>query len=176
MSIDRNTESDNPLSRLQVLTCQKIRRKLTATEFLDMRTGEILDANTVQKMGARTIRPEARARREAKLNSLRKESRAFADFILKFRDSHCKFLVSLDEVVKMYSRLHGQAPEHVRRYFASLTKAGILEADQTLHEDFMIHNPAAGKTTAKGDRFRAYCVFDRMQARNLIKSGESSTY
>jgi hypothetical protein len=166
MSIDQSIESDNQLSHLLVLTCKKIRGKLTATEFLNMRTGEILDANTVQKMGVRAIRPEARARREAKLNSLRKEPRAFADFILKFRDSHCKFLINLDEVVQMYSRLYGQTPEHVRRYFSSLTKAGILEADRTLHEDFMIHNPAAGKAAAKGDRSRAYCIYDRQRLRN----------
>ena len=154
-----------PLDHLQILTVAKIRRKPTVTEFIDTMTGEIIDAKTAQKMGVRSIRPDARVRREAKMKSLRKEPRAFAEFILKFRDGRCKFLVGLSELVSLYARMTGKAAEHVRRYLPRLAKAGILEDDHTLNEDFMIHNPTAGKAAAKGDAFRASCIFGRLRAR-----------
>ncbi|WP_442770591.1 hypothetical protein [Zoogloea ramigera] len=155
-----------PFDHLQILTLAKVRRKLTVTEFMDTRTGEIIDAKTAQKMGVRSIRPDASVRRKAKMNSLRKEPRAFAEFILKFRDRRCKFLVGLSELVSLYARMTGKATEHVRRYLPSLAKAGILEDDHALNEDFMIHNPAAGKTAAKGDAFRASCIFSALLIRH----------
>lgn len=153
-----------PLDHLQILTVAKIRRKPTVTEFIDTMTGEIIDAKTAQKMGVRSIRPDARVRREAKMDSLRPEPRAFAEFILKFRDGRCKFLVGLSELVALYARMTGKAAEHVRRYLPRLAKAGILEDDHTLNEDFMIHNPTAGKAAAKGDAFRASCIAGRLRA------------
>ncbi len=153
-----------PLDHLQILTVAKIRRKPTVTEFIDTMTGEIIDAKTAQKMGVRSIRPDARVRREAKMKSLRKEPRAFAEFILKFRDGRCKFLVGLSELVSLYARMTEKAAEHVRRYLPSLAKAGILEDDHALNEDFMLHNPTAGKAAAKGDAFRASCIAGRLRA------------
>lgn len=155
----------SPFDHLQILTLAKIRRKPTVTEFIDTRTGEIIDAKTAQKMGVRSIRPDARIRREAKMDSLRTEPRAFAEFILKFRDGRCKFLVGLSELVSLYARMTGKAAEHVRRYLPRLAKSGILEDDHTLNEDFMIHNPTAGKAAAKGDAFRASCRFSALSMR-----------
>jgi hypothetical protein len=158
-------ELGTPFDHLQILTCAKVRRRPTVTEFIDTRTGEIIDARAAQKMGVRSIRPDARIRRESKMNSLRKEPRAFAEFILKFRDGRCKFLAGLPELVTHYARMTGKAAEHVRRYLPSLTKAGVLDNDHALNEDFMIHNPTAGKTAAKGDAFRASCLLGRLRAR-----------
>ncbi len=59
----------------------------------------------------------------------------------------------------------GKAAERVRRYLPRLAKAGIIEDDHTLNEDLMIHNPTAGKAAAKGDAFRASCIFGRLRAR-----------
>ncbi len=154
-----------PFDHLQILTIAKIRRKPTVTEFIDTRTGEIIDAQTAHKMGVRSIRPDATVRRESKMNSLRKEPRAFAEFILKFRDGRCKFLVGLSELVSLYARMTGKATEHVRRYLPRLAKAGILGDDHALDDDFMIHNPQEGKAAAKGDVFRASCVFGRLKVR-----------
>lgn len=154
-----------PFDHLQILTVTRIRRKPTVTEFVDMRTGEIIDARAAQKMGVRSIRPDARIRREAKMDSLRTEPRAFAEFILKFRDGRCKFLVGLSELVSLYARMTEKAAEHVRRYLPRLAKSGILEDDHTLNEDFMIHNPTAGKAAAKGDAFRALCRFGVLTVR-----------
>lgn len=167
---DPAPEDGNILSNLRILSFTPSKRKPMVTEYVDVETGEIIDAKTAQKMGVRTIRPDARVRREAKLGSLRKEPRAFARFLLRFRDSHCKLLVGLDEVVLMYGHLKGMRPENVRRYFPSLIKAGVLDDDLTLNEDFMIHNPTAGRKTAKGDRFRAGSIFDGLLARDRLKA------
>lgn len=160
MHLHQDPEAANVIPRLSILTVKTVRRKTLVTEYVDVTTGEIFTAEKAQTMGVRSIRPDAKGRREKKLNQLRGEPRKFADFLLRFRDRRCKFLVTIDTLVGWYSKLTEKKAHHVRRYFAALIKAGILDPDLMLNEDFMINNPFAGKESAKGDTFRAYNVFD----------------
>lgn len=165
MHLFQDPEVKKTIGNLAILTVRGSRRKPLVTEYIDLATGEVIDAESAQRLGVRSIRPDAMLRRYKKLDSLRKEPREFANFLLKFRDGRCKFLMPIDTIVDWYSKLTGKELHHVRRYFQTLVNAEILDADQVLNEDFMIHNPCAGKGVAKGDLFRAYNIFDQMMLR-----------
>lgn len=160
--LQHDQEVKKTVGNLAILTVMGSKRKPLVTEYVDVTTGEIYDAETAYKLGVRAIRPDAMMRRTKKLDSLRKEPREFANFLLKFRDGRCKFLVPLDTIISWYSKLTGKDTHHIRRYFPSLVKAEILDDDLMLNEDFMINNPNAGKAAAKGDLFRAHNIFDQM--------------
>lgn len=171
MHLHHDPEVRKTIGNLAILTVRGSKRKPLVTEYIDLATGEIIDAGTAQRLGVRSIRPDAMMRRIKKLDSLRKEPREFADFLLKFRDSRCKFLVPVDTIVDWYSKLTGKETHNIRRYFPTLIKAEILDSDLMLNEDFMINNPTAGKGAAKGDLFRAYNVFDLMMLRKTKHLG-----
>lgn len=156
------------VENLAVFTTKRFRGKLTVTEYVDVTTGEILPAELVQKMGVRVIRPDASLRRVKKLDSLRKEPREFADFILQFRDRLCGFLAPLDTLIGWYAQITGKQASHVRRYFRPLILAGVFDTASKLNEDFMIHNPFAGKKEAKGAECRAYNIFDSIRNRREV--------
>lgn len=160
--LQHDHEAKEAIANLAIFTVKGSKRKPLVTEYVDTTTGEIIPAQVAQRMGVRSIRPDAMMRRIKKLDSLRKEPRGFADFLLKFRDGRCKFLVPMDIIICWYSRLTGKRTDNILRYFPSLINAEVLDFDQVLNEDFMIHNPTAGKGAVKGDLFRACNTFDRM--------------
>lgn len=148
---------------LAILNTNKLTgMNLRVTEYVDLTTGEIVSAAQAKQSGVRSIRPNACRRRLEKLDSLRPEPRAFADFILKFRNDLCGFLVPLDELVHMYAYLTRKEPKNIRRYFLPLIGAGILEDDLVLNKDFAIHNPKAGREGASGHRCQADSIFVRL--------------
>lgn len=148
---------------LAVLSCRRFRGKLHVAEYLDMTTGEIIDAKTINALGMKAIRPEARQRREAKLNSLRKEVRQFAVFLLKFRSQLGGFLLPLDQLVRWYGTLEGKEAKHIRRYLPRLVDAGILDFDHKLNPDLMWYDPEVGRAGVRGETFRAYRIFDELR-------------
>lgn len=163
--LQHEQEVKKAISNLAIFTVKGTKRKPLVAEYVDVTTGEIIDAETAYKMGVRAIRPDAMKQRLMKLDSLRREPREFANFLLKFRDDRCKFLVPMVSIVSWYSKLTGMETRNIRRYFPCLIKAQILDSDLMLNEDFMINNPNAGKAAAKGDLFRAYNVFDLMMVK-----------
>lgn len=169
MDLYQDPEIRKAVSNLAILSCKTSRSKPTVLEYVDLATGEIIDAHAVKKLGVRVIKPDARIRRRKKLDSLRRESREFAEFLLKFRDSHCKFLVPLETLIYFYSKLTGKETRNIKRYFPSLIIAGVLDSDLMLNEDFMINNPLAGSGVAKGDKFLAYNTFDRITLRRKAR-------
>lgn len=169
---DYDGTAENQLSSLAVLSCNRRGSKLYVTEYLDLATGEILNAEEASKRGVTSIRPDAMMRRTRKLGNLRVEPKRFAQFLLKFRDQQCGFLVGVDTLVKWYSRLTGMAAKNIRRYFDALTKAGILEPDHVLNKDFMVRNPRAGKGEALGATFKASCLFSLM----LLRSEQTAQF
>lgn len=168
------TQHSPQIEHLAVFTTKTFRGKLQVVEYVDVTTGEILPAEVVQKMGVRSIRPDASHRRLKKLDALRKEPREFADFLLQFRNQRCGFLLPLEGIVDWYATMTRKQPNHVRRYFVPLAQAGILDTDQMLHKDFMIHNPRAGKEQAQGERLRAYNILDSI--RKKYETGNPSTF
>ena len=136
---------------LAILSCHRFRGKLHVVDYVDITSGEIIDAKTIQAQGMKVIRPEARRRREEKLNSLRKEVRNFAVFLLKFRSQLGGLLIPLDGLVKWYGALEGKDAKHIRRYLPRLIDAGI-----------------------RGDTFRAYRIFDDLRSKKRAATFEQS--
>ncbi|MCE1243795.1 hypothetical protein [Oryzomicrobium sp.] len=161
-SYDGDGTTEDRLTDLVVLSCERRGSKLNVTEYLDLATGEVLNTEEARSRGVTSIRPDAMVRRERKLETLRVEPKRFAQFLLRFRDQRCGFLVGVDTLVKWYSRLTGMASKNIRRYFDALTKAGILDHDHVLDRDFMVRNPNAGKVEARGATFKASCMFSLM--------------
>lgn len=152
-------------SNLAILSCRFFRGKLHVTEYLDMKTGEIIEAKSISCMGMKAIRPDAMRRREDKLNSLRKEIREFVLFLLKFRNRLGGFLMPLDQLVKWYGKLEGKEAKHIRRYLPRLVDAGIIDFDYRLNPDFMRFDPEVGREGVRGETFTAYRIFDEMRLR-----------
>lgn len=160
----------NPQPSLVIFTVVVFRGKLRVSEYVDVDTGEIISASVATALGVRTIRPDAMQRRLIALDSLRREPRCFAEFLLKFRNQHGQFLVSIDELVGWYARLTDNKASNVRRYFKPLIAAGVLDDDLMLAKDFMILNPKSGKGAIKGGRFRAYRIFDGFRFKGLLET------
>ncbi|MDI3512776.1 MAG: hypothetical protein PWP40_5 [Rhodocyclaceae bacterium] len=159
---------------LAVLSCRRFRGKLHVAEYLDMTTGEIIDAKTINAQGMKAIRPEARQRREEKLNSLRKEVRHFAVFLLKFRSQVGGLLMPLDQLVKWYGTLEGKEAKHIRRYLPRLVEAGILDFDHRLNPDFMWYDSEVGRAGVRGETCRAYRIFDELRLKKRSWQPERS--
>lgn len=156
---------------LAILSCRHFRGKLHVTEYLDMKTGEIIEASSISRMGMKSIRPDAMRRRGDKLSSLRKEIRAFVLFLLKFRNRFGGFLMPLDLLIKWYGKLEGKEAKHIRRYLPRLVDAGILDFDHRLNPDFMRFDPEAGRDGVRGETFTAYRIFDELRLRALRDDG-----
>lgn len=147
------------LDDLQILTYQIVRGKLTVTEYLDASTGEILSAEEAKRLGLTVSRSEARAKRQRKLDALRVEVRAFALFVLAFRNRRSGLMVPLPQIVQWYAMLKRRQPQHVNRYIPRLIELGILESATLVHQDFMIHDRGIHIGDLKGEEFSAYVRF-----------------
>src|SRR5574338_967705 len=160
------------LEDLQILSSKRFRGKLHITEYVDITTGEIITAAEARKLGLKEIRPDSAVRREQKLNSLRKEVRKFAVFLLKHRSKAGGFLVDLDTLIQWYGYLEGKEAYHIRRYIPQLVSAGILDFDRMLNKDFMWFDADLDRASIRGNVFTAYRIFGNM----LVKRRESLQY
>jgi len=99
-------------------------------EYADMTTGEIIPAEelTIPTLDLRTKQAE----REAALNSLRPEVRAFAYFVLKFANKRRGITPGIDTLVRWYADLHARQAQHVRRHLPKLTEVGLLAGESLL--------------------------------------------
>lgn len=80
------------------------------------------------------------------LNSLRKEVREFALFVLAFTNQRRGVTPWIEQLVKWYAQLHGKRSSDVRRYVAQLEGSGIISESSLLGYLFQY----SGKnTTAK---------------------------
>ena len=130
--------------------------KIRVTEYIDLSTGEIIQK---ENTASREIRPDAMLERQRRLDSLREEVRAFAVFVLHFRNEACGFLVPMDTIKSWYSKYSGKRTDNINRYIQKLIEAGILENEIQLTKVFMLNNPNRSKKDALGDVFRAESKF-----------------
>ena len=143
--------------------------KIKVTEFVDMTTGEIISAEVARtKYSVGVIYPEARAKREVKLNSLRKEVRDFALFILKFRNNSGGFKVPFERLLEWYAKYTDKKISHIKRYIEPLTNAGIIDESEGIvfpHNDFSIQTKNPIRNSHKADPFSAGVIFSNLLAR-----------
>ena len=152
-------EQDFTTSKLFIYTYKfaKHSGRMHVVEYIDISTGEIIPK---EKLQIKEIRPEAMLERFRRLDTLRQEVRAFATFLLHFRNQACGFLVPIRTIVDLYSSITKKKPWHVRRYIPALIEHGILQDDITLDKIFMVNNPNRTSHNAKGDLVKAQIIRD----------------
>ena len=100
-------------------------------EYVDTHTGEILLVKDVPKgkLPPTNRYGEMCLQRRAVLHGLRPEVRAFAYFVLQFRDQRGGMTPGMDKLVRWYAELEGKRVPDVRRYVARLEETGVCEGD-----------------------------------------------
>jgi hypothetical protein len=119
------------------------------TEYVDRETGEILSN---RERGTRIKCPvihfsERCLQRHAILDSLHPEVRAFAVFVLKFRNLRRGITPGISTLCRWYAILTDRQACHVRRYVPKLRQSGVLDGDSLVGPLFQI----PGKQTSALD-------------------------
>jgi len=110
------------------------------TEFLNMNTGEILQA---QEINIPSIDYSVRVlQRQSVLQTLRPEVRDVAMFVLKFRNKRRAITPALDDVLVWYADLHNKRRDNVKRHKDQLLST-ILVNDSLLQPLFQIMDKQA---------------------------------
>ena len=138
-------------------------------EYVDMDTGEIISSKEARiKYGVTSVYPDASVRRQDKINNLKSSLKDFANFILKFRNKSCGFLVPFDRIIDYYSKYSGIRLGNVKRKIKPLIVAGVLDESEgvvMLHRDFMINSPIKTREDILSGPFVAGVIFDNIMAR-----------
>ena len=143
----------------------KILKLIRVTECVDKSTGEIIPFHQAEKVGFRQgINFGVFVlQRETILNSLRKEVRAFAVFVLKFRNQRGGITPDVDELCKMYAELHGMRLSNVKRYVERLKEAGVLSSKYLVGPLFQIHNKKLAPNEHLAEDIIASNVYDSLR-------------
>lgn len=115
-------------------------------EWLDRGTGEILsDANARKDPRYQhLLRVSERCRqRDFVLSNLRPEVRAFAIFVMQFRNRRRGITPGVQTLVKWYAQYTNRRPDNVRRYIQRLQDAKILESDSLVGKLWQITDVSA---------------------------------
>lgn len=116
-------------------------------EYVDMESGEIIAADALKDhpefTGNLELPPEfhfseAVLQRAFILDSLRKEVRGFASFVLAFRNQRRGVTPGVDTLVRWYAQIAGKQASHVQRYVKRLEVAGILAGSSLLAPLFQV--------------------------------------
>jgi hypothetical protein len=139
---------------------------LKISECVDKTTGEIIPFSQAEELGFSQMIQSGllMKQREAILNSLRKEVKDFALFVLKFRNKRGGITPHIDKLCRMYAELHDLRSTNVRRYIKKLKDANILASDQLLCPLFQIYNRSVSSKEHLSEDCIAGNVFIRMLA------------
>jgi hypothetical protein len=119
-------------------------------EYLDPSTGEIIQASDVRndpRLPPEIHFGEILLLRQSLLDSMRKEVREFALFVLNFRNNRRGVTPEIDTLVDWYAHLQGKRPSNIRRYVQVLEDVGFLAGSSLLSRLFQ----RTGKRTAARD-------------------------
>jgi hypothetical protein len=140
------------------------------TEYLDLSTGEIIQASDLRndpRIPPQIHVGEIILLRQALLDSLRKEVKEFALFVLHFRNNRRGITPEIETLVEWYARLHGKRPSNVRRYVTVLEKAGFLAGSSLLSRLFQ----NTGKRAMARDHLGEDVVARRIYFSLCLKAG-----
>ena len=101
------------------------------------------------------------------LSRLRPETRAFAEFVLKFRNGRRGLTPSIWTLCTWYAQYSGKRSDNIRRSVQTLIDVGILSADNpdVLMPLFQINNRKAGSTEYLSEMFVAKNKFAELMRR-----------
>lgn len=120
------------------------------TEYLDLSTGEIIEASNLRndpRVPPQLHVGEIQLLRQALIDSLRKEVREFALFILHFRNNRRGISPEIGTLVEWYALIFKKRPSNVRRYVKALQGASFLAGESLLSPLFQ----RTGKTVTSKD-------------------------
>lgn len=140
------------------------------TEYLDSTTGEIIKASDLRKDPRVPIEihfGEILLLRQALLDSMRREVKEFALFVLHFSNNRRGVTPEIDTLVDWYARLKGKRPSNVRRYVKVLEDVGFLASSSLLSPLFQ----RTGKRLNARDHLGEDVVARRIYFAMLLKSG-----
>lgn len=105
------------------------------TEYLDLRTGEIIQAANLQndrRVPQEIHVGEIQMLRKCLMDSLRKEVREFAMFVVQFRNSRRGITPDIGILVNWYSRIHQKRHSNVKRYVKTLREKSFFAGESLL--------------------------------------------
>jgi DNA-binding transcriptional ArsR family regulator len=109
-------------------TVKTIWKYLKATEYIDLKTGEILSEKEAQKLGVTELDYGLYVEtRKQILAKLRKEVRQLATFVLKFRNKRRGITPDLSTVMKYYSELNNKRYDNVTRHREDLYSSIMVD-------------------------------------------------
>jgi hypothetical protein len=120
------------------------------TEYIDHSTGEIIKAASLRhdpRVPPQIHVGEIMFLRQSLMDSLRKEVRDFAMFVVQFRNNRRGVTPAVDTLVEWYAHLHSKRPSNVRRYVTALQKTSFLAGESLLSPLFQ----RTGKTVTSKD-------------------------
>jgi hypothetical protein len=140
------------------------------TEYIEVSTGEIIKASELRhdpRVPPQIHVGEIMFLRQALMESLRKEVRAFAFFILQFRNNRRGVTPEIGTLVELYASLHNKRASNVRRYVTTLRNAGFFAGESLLSPLFQ----RTGKTVMSKDHLSE----DAMARGRLLKMRMKAT-
>lgn len=100
-------------------------------EYIDLSTGEIIPAKDADIGPSINVSAKVKSR-EAVLSKLRPEVRAFALFVLDFRNARRGITPGINTLCHWYAELTGKRSDNVARYLPKLYEADILAGENVL--------------------------------------------
>lgn len=142
------------------------------TQYVDQETGEIISArDAIKSERVHEVRyGEAVLRREATVAALRPEVRAFALFVLEFRNQRRGITPGMDTLVEWYARLHGKRPDNVRRLVPKLHAGGIMAGESLVCPLFQFKGRSTRAAAYAGEDAAARVKFMAMLGRAKRKT------
>lgn len=133
-------------------------------EYVDLSTGEILTSQEAKNRGVVELDYGFFVlQREALLNSLRKEVKDFALFVLKFRNKRRGVTPNAQELCKMYAELYGKKTSNVRRLLDKIKEKGILVSDDLLAPMFQFSGKNMSAKDHLSEQFIAEVTYEKLR-------------
>ena len=135
-------------------------------EYLDPGSGEIIKASNLRndpRVPSQIHVGEIQLLRMSLMNSLRKEVREFAAFLLQFRNNRRGVSPEVGTLVEWYASLYGKRPSNVRRYVAVLQSAGFLAGESLLSPLFQRTGKKSTSKDHLGEDMAARCTLMKMR-------------
>jgi len=142
------------------------------TQYVDQETGEIISGkDAIKSERIHEVRyGENVLLREATIAALRPEVRAFALFVLEFRNQRRGITPGMDTLVKWYAQLHGKQACHVRRLVPKLHDGGIMAGEALVSRLFQIKDKSARASAHVGEDAAARVKFMLMLSQAKLKT------
>ena len=140
---------------------------LRVKECVDMTTGEIIPFSQAEKLGFKQLVQVGALmkQREAILNSLRKEVKEFALFLLEFRNKRGGITPDANEICKLYAELYDMRASDVRRYLKKLKEAKVLASNYLLEPLFQIHSASMSARQYLSEEFESELAYERVKSK-----------